>query len=111
MIDNQDKQTLSLDLGEEPKRRGRPATGSAMTNAERQRLYRERQKAQRNENANAEEVERLRKNFRYVHGQMERLRIQAVEDGLKIAQLKHQIEQLTEELKAKKANRLKKNQS
>lgn len=48
MIDHLDKQTQSLEL--EPKRgRGRPATGQALSNAERQRLYRERQKAQRNE--------------------------------------------------------------
>lgn len=49
MIDNQDKQTQPLDLGPEPKRRGRPAKQNALSNAERQRLYRERQKAQRNE--------------------------------------------------------------
>lgn len=49
MIDNQDKQTQPLDLGPAPKRRGRPAKQNALSNAERQRLYRERQKAQRNE--------------------------------------------------------------
>lgn len=49
MIDNQDKQTQSLDLEPAPKRRGRPAKQNALSNAERQRLYRERQKAQRNE--------------------------------------------------------------
>ncbi len=48
MIDNQDKQTQPLDLGPAPKRRGRPAKENALSNAERQRLYRERQKAQRN---------------------------------------------------------------
>ncbi|EEZ3329092.1 hypothetical protein D1O90_005283 [Escherichia coli] len=48
MIDHMDKQTQSMDL--EPKRgRGRPATGQALSNADRQRAYRERQKAQRNE--------------------------------------------------------------
>ncbi len=47
MIDHLDKQTQSMDL--EPKRgRGRPATGQALSNADRQRAYRERQKAQRN---------------------------------------------------------------
>ncbi len=47
MKDHLDKQTQSLPL--EPKRgRGRPATGQALSNAERQRAYRERQKAQRN---------------------------------------------------------------
>lgn len=49
MIDANDKATQALDLGKEPKRRGRPATGKALSNAERQRLYRERQKTQRNE--------------------------------------------------------------
>ena len=54
MIDAKDKQTLPIDLQDEfvrpqPKRRGRPATGKAMSNAERQRLHRERQKAQREE--------------------------------------------------------------
>lgn len=49
MIDALDKQTKDLPL-EQPKRgRGRPATGQAMTPAEKQRAYRERQKAQRNE--------------------------------------------------------------
>ena len=34
-------------------KRGRPATGQALSNAERQRLWRERQKAQREELARA----------------------------------------------------------
>lgn len=45
MIDNQDKQTQPLDLGQAPKRRGRPAKEKALSNAERQRLYRERMKS------------------------------------------------------------------
>lgn len=48
MIDNQDKQTQPLPL-EQKRGRGRPATGQALSNAERQRRYREAQKAQRNE--------------------------------------------------------------
>lgn len=48
MIDHLDKQTQPLPL-EQKRGRGRPATGQALSNAERQRLYRERQKAQRNE--------------------------------------------------------------
>lgn len=48
MIDAKDNGTQPLDLGEAPKRRGRPATGKALSNADRQRAYRERQKAQRN---------------------------------------------------------------
>lgn len=44
MIDPTDKQTQPLAL-EQPKRgRGRPATGAAMTPAEKQKAYRERQK-------------------------------------------------------------------
>ena len=51
MIDHLEKQTQPLEL--EPKRgRGRPATGQALSNAERQRRYREAQKAQRNEKVN-----------------------------------------------------------
>lgn len=48
MIDPTDKQTIALPLDEQPakKRRGRPATGQAMTPAEKQRAYRERLKAQ-----------------------------------------------------------------
>lgn len=45
MIDNQDKQTQTLDLGPETKRRGRPAKEKALSNAERQRLWRERMKS------------------------------------------------------------------
>lgn len=56
MIDNQDKQTQPLDLGPAPKRRGRPAKENALSNAERQRLYRERQKAQRNEKSKNHQV-------------------------------------------------------
>ncbi|HCG40363.1 MAG TPA: hypothetical protein DEW09_15065 [Pseudomonas sp.] len=50
MIDPADRQTQSPPLDEQPAkpRRGRPATGQALSNAERQKLYRERQKAQRN---------------------------------------------------------------
>lgn len=51
MIDAKDQGTQNLDLGDTPKRRGRPSTGNAMSNADRQRAYRERQKSQRNEKA------------------------------------------------------------
>lgn len=46
MIDPADQQTQSLPLDEQPakRKRGRPATGNAMTPAEKQRAYRERQK-------------------------------------------------------------------
>lgn len=46
MIDPADKQTQALPLDEQQakRKRGRPATGAAMTAAEKQRAYRERQK-------------------------------------------------------------------
>ena len=103
MIDHLDKQTQTLPL-EQKRGRGRPATGQALSNAERQRAYRERQKAQRNGNSNSEDVQRLTKNFRQMHGEMERLKVQAVEKDLKSAQLEKQIELLKAELK-KKAQR------
>lgn len=53
MIDPADKQTQAIPLDEQPtkKRRGRPATGKAMTPAEKQRAYRERQKGNVTEKA------------------------------------------------------------
>ncbi|NMZ77667.1 hypothetical protein HBO32_31705, partial [Pseudomonas nitroreducens] len=65
MIDHLDKQTQPMDL--EPKRgRGRPATGQALSNADRQRAYRERQKAQRNEKGAGPEWDDVRKLTRYI---------------------------------------------
>lgn len=55
MIDHLDKQTQPLPL-DQKRGRGRPATGKALSNAERQRAYRERQKAQRNEKSETHEV-------------------------------------------------------
>lgn len=53
MIDPTDKHTIKLDLGAEPKKRGRPRTGIALSGADRQRAYRERQHqiASRNDNS------------------------------------------------------------
>jgi|GEM_PF-1969294 len=63
MIDPADKQTQSLPLDELPakKRRGRPSTGKAMTPAEKQRAYRERQKAKSGyvDPATVEEIKRM----------------------------------------------------
>jgi len=58
MIDPADRQTQPLPLNEQPAKRGRgrPATGQALSNAERQRLYRERQKAQRYEKSDKHPV-------------------------------------------------------
>lgn len=58
MIDALDTQTQTLPLDEQqakPKR-GRPSTGKALSNADRQRAYRERQKSQRNEKPVEHEV-------------------------------------------------------
>jgi len=59
MIDPRDQGTQQLQL-EQKRGRGRPATGQALSNADRQRLYRERQKAQRNENMHRDVAEDLR---------------------------------------------------
>lgn len=69
MIDAKDKGTQALPLEEMPikRKRGRPATGKAMTPAEKQRAYRERQKQSRDQNSvqtageySAERFEELR---------------------------------------------------
>ncbi|WAB91027.1 hypothetical protein OSS47_23285 [Pseudomonas citronellolis] len=80
MIDHLDKQTQPMDL--EPKRgRGRPATGQALSNAERQRLYRERQKAQRNENDDAKRVRALEKELAEIKA-MYQLRSDQLDDRI-----------------------------
>lgn len=45
MIDPADKQTASLPLEQQKRGRGRPATGAALTPAEKQKAYRERMKS------------------------------------------------------------------
>lgn len=61
MIDQNDKQTQKLAL-EQPKRgRGRPSTGAAMTPAEKQKAYRERQKASGNVTDKDSKIEELEK--------------------------------------------------
>lgn len=62
MIDPTDRQTSPLPLDEQPAtpRRGRPVTGKALSNAERQRRYRENLKAQRNENMHKAVAEDMR---------------------------------------------------
>lgn len=51
-----DEQENPINEKPAPKRRGRPAKEKALSNAERQRLYRERQKAQRNEKQESHKV-------------------------------------------------------
>ncbi|HCY4880044.1 TPA: hypothetical protein O1V27_002838 [Staphylococcus aureus] len=62
MIDPANQQTQALPLDEQPakRKRGRPATGKAMTPAEKQRAYRERMKS-RNVTGNAVPSELLEK--------------------------------------------------
>lgn len=107
MIDHLDKQTQPLPL-EQKRGRGRPATGQALSNAERQRRYREAQKAQRNENMQKEvaedlraelakaleEVENLREMARVEFKRAEGLKGQVVDMGLKIAQLEYEVKKL-----------------
>lgn len=63
MIDPADKQTQAIPLDEQSakRKRGRPATGKAMTPAEKQRAYRERQKAKSGyvDPATVEEIKRM----------------------------------------------------
>lgn len=63
MIDPADNLTQALPLDEQPakRKRGRPATGAAMTAAEKQRAYRERQKAKAGcvDPAAVEEIKRM----------------------------------------------------
>ena len=107
MIDHLDKQTQTLPL-EQKRGRGRPATGQALSNAERQRRYREAQKTQRNENMQRdvekdmraelakalEEVENLREMARAEFKRAEGLKGQVVDMGLKIAQLEYEVKKL-----------------
>ena len=62
MIDPADQQTQALPLDEQPtkRRRGRPATGKAMTPAEKQRAYRERLKSNVTDNMHKQVAEDLR---------------------------------------------------
>lgn len=62
MIDPADQQTQALPLDEQPakKRRGRPATGKAMSPAEKQRAYRERLKSNVTDKMHKQVAEDLR---------------------------------------------------
>ena len=95
MIDPADKQTASLHL-EQPKRgRGRPATGAALTPAQKQKAYRERLKSNVTEKeSTAEEVEKLREMARAEFKRAEGLKAQVIDMGLKIAQLENKVTEL-----------------
>jgi len=74
MIDQNDTQTQTLDLGETKRRRGRPATGNAQSNADRQKAYRERQKAQRNEKGGytREQVQQAVQEYQDIIGKLQK---------------------------------------
>lgn len=110
MIDHLDKQTQPMDI--EPKRgRGRPATGQALSNADRQRAYRERQKAQRNENeyngmskAYAAEIKALRKALEKAEDKTEQCRLIAVELGERCKRAEQRVKELEKELASRNGN-------
>ena len=101
MIDNQDKQTQPLDLGEQPKRKGRPATGQALSNAERQRLWRERQKAQRNDKSATgpswEDVGALTAQIDAMHEELEQAKSRIKELEAQLAQRNEKAAKLPED--------------
>ncbi|MEW9048126.1 hypothetical protein [Stutzerimonas stutzeri] len=139
MIDTNDKTTQSLSLDEQPgklsnvtglpderphgvvfppcptarKPRGRPATGKAMTPAEKQRAYRERQKKKHNGTAECPGESRARE---AMHRQIIELRIELMEANETIKKLKDvlkktdeagiaRIEQLRKELERERAGK------
>lgn len=110
MIDHQDNQTQPLPLEEQPAKRGRgrPGKGQALSNAERQRRYRENQKAQRNEKPATgpswEEVEKLKEMARAEFKRAESLQAQVVDMGLKIAQLEHEVKKLRKDASPSRLN-------
>lgn len=85
-----DFQAKMESLNEQTKRlRGRPPTGNAMTDAEKQRAYRERRAAARAEKAR--EVEKLREQLHLEH--------------MKNAELVAEIDQLSDQLEALRAKK------
>lgn len=97
MIDHLDKQTLTLPL-EQKRGRGRPATGQALSNAERQRRYREAQKAQRNENMHKDVAEGLRAELTKALERIEELEAQLAQRNEKPARVKRHRDQPAAEL-------------
>lgn len=72
MIDALDKQTQALPFEPEKRGRGRPKTGSAMTPAEKQRAYRERQKAASGNVTENSQDEKIR-------AELEKLKLKVIE--------------------------------
>ena len=105
MIDPAEKQTASLPL-EQPKRgRGRPKTGAALSQAQKQKAYRERLKSNvTGKEATPEEVEKLREMARAEFKRAEGLQAQVIDMGLKIAQLEHEVRQLKQSASPSRLN-------
>lgn len=105
MIDPADKQTAALPL-EQPKRgRGRPSTGQAMTPAEKQRAYRERQKKLLAEAHNLEAMERVEEGInRDLEERIEQLKQQLADAKAETAAAIAREETAERELKSRGAN-------
>lgn len=99
MIDTNDKATQPLPLDEQPvkRKRGRPATGTAMTPAEKQRAYRERQKRLRDQKpaADHQTVQALDQEVRKLLVELERA-------NARIAELEKELQ--SRDQKVKKSN-------
>lgn len=105
MIDHLEKQTQLLPL-EKPKRgQGRPATGTAMTPAEKQKAYRERLKSNvATKMESHEEVEKLREMARAEFKRAESLQARVVDMNLQIAQLQHEVKKLKQDAMPSRLN-------
>ncbi|WP_312912121.1 hypothetical protein [Stutzerimonas nitrititolerans] len=107
MIEPADKQTQALPLDEQPakRKRGRPATGAAMTPAEKQRAYRERQKAKSGyvDPATVEEIKRMQEEITRLRDAL----VATDASGLKkIDELRAENEQLKRQLSSRDDNEL-----
>lgn len=93
MIDPTDKQTAALPLEEQPvkRRRGRPATGKAMTPAEKQKAYRKRMKAKQTQGIDAE----IKEEIQFLKCVCERLGSECDELARQLREAKAEIERLT----------------
>lgn len=105
MIDPADKQTKCLPLEQQKRGRGRPATGAALTPAQKQKAYRERLKSNvTGKESTPEEVERLREMARAEFKRAEGLQAKVIDMGLKIAQLEHEVKKLKQDASPSRLN-------
>ena len=105
MIDTNDKATQPLPL-EQKRGRGRPATGQALSNAERQRRYREAQKAQRNENMHKEVAEDLRAELAKALERIEELEAESKKRAKTIVEQARMIQETDAKLSQRNDNEL-----